>query len=139
MRAANGLGGDPRAVAGQLARAVEIATILSASGFDWLVQALGLKAWVSSGRLVRSFRRDTKCPPRVAVDVPLPERLRLMEGSPKVELGATYLYVGSKHIVDARRMHENFIQDIEKGLSPPCDSCHPGVKRRICGSNNAIR
>ena len=62
-----------------------------------------------------------------------------MEGSPKVELGATYLYVGSKHIVDARRMHENFIQDIEKGLSPPCDSCHPGVKRRICGSNNAIR
>lgn len=42
MRAANGLGGGPHAVAGQLARAVEIATILSASGFDWLVQALGL-------------------------------------------------------------------------------------------------
>ncbi|MHB8474744.1 MAG: hypothetical protein ACYDBZ_00460 [Steroidobacteraceae bacterium] len=47
----------------------------------------------------------------------VPERLRLMEGSPKVEPGATYLYVGSKHIVDARRMHENFIQDIERAIA----------------------
>ena len=90
MRAANGLGGGPRAVAGQLARAVEIATILSASGFDWLVQALGLSAWVSSGRLVRSFRRGTKCPPRVAVDVPLPERLRLT----LERLGPTFVKAG---------------------------------------------
>ncbi len=90
MRAVNGLGGGPRAVAGQLARAVEIATILSASGFDWLVQALGLSAWVSSGRLVRWFRRDARCPPGVAVDVPLPERLRLT-----VErLGPTFVKAG---------------------------------------------
>ena len=47
MRTGNGFGGGPRAVAAQLARAVEIATILSASGFDWLVQALGLSGWVS--------------------------------------------------------------------------------------------
>lgn len=90
MRAANGLGGGPRAVAGQLARAVEIATILSASGFDWLVQALGLKAWVFSGRLARSFRRGMKCPPGVAVDVPLPERLRLT----LERLGPTFVKAG---------------------------------------------
>jgi ubiquinone biosynthesis protein len=77
VRPGNGFGGGPRAVAAQLARAVEIATILSASGFDWLVQALGLSAWVSPRRLVCAFRTGTRCPPHLEADVPLPERLRL--------------------------------------------------------------
>ena len=40
------------AVAAQLARVVEIATILSASGFGWLVQALGLRTCVSAGQML---------------------------------------------------------------------------------------
>jgi hypothetical protein len=44
VRTENGFGGDPRAAAAQLAHAVEIAAILSASGFGWLVQALGVRA-----------------------------------------------------------------------------------------------
>ena len=47
MTTANAFAGGPRAVTAQLTRAVEIATILSASGFGWLVQALGLSACVS--------------------------------------------------------------------------------------------
>ena len=91
MRTGNGLGGGPRAVAAQLARAVEIATILSASGFDWLVQALGLSAWVSPRRLVCVFRPGTKCPPpRLEADVPLPERLRLT----LERLGPTFVKAG---------------------------------------------
>ncbi len=90
MRAGNGFGGGPRAAAAQLARAVEIGTILSASGFDWLVQALGLSAWVSPRRLVRVFRLDTKCLHEVAADVPLPERLRLT----LERLGPTFVKAG---------------------------------------------
>jgi len=40
-----------------------------------------------------------------------------MEGSPEIEPGATYLHVGSKHVGDARRMHENFLGDIEKAIA----------------------
>ena len=91
MRTGNGFGGGPRAVAAQLARAVEIATILSASGFDWLVQALGLSAWVSPRRLVCVFRPGTKCPPpHLEADVPLPERLRLT----LERLGPTFVKAG---------------------------------------------
>ena len=90
MAAGNGFGGGPRAAAAQVARAVEIATILSASGFDWLVQALGLKAWVSPRRLVCAFRRGTKRSPDLAVDVPLPERLRLT----LERLGPTFVKAG---------------------------------------------
>jgi len=43
-------------VAAQVARAVEIATVLSASGFDWLVQALGLNTWAPPRRLVLRVR-----------------------------------------------------------------------------------
>ena len=89
-RAGNGFGGGPRAVAAQLARAVEIATILSASGFDWLVQALGLSTWVSPRRLVCALRPGTKCPPPLAADVPLPERLRLT----LERLGPTFVKAG---------------------------------------------
>lgn len=42
MRTSHGLAGGLRSGAAQLARAAEIATILAASGFSWLVQALGL-------------------------------------------------------------------------------------------------
>ena len=72
----NGFGGGPRAVGAQLARAMEIATILSASGFGWLVQAAG--PWRVGVRSPPGLRvpAGTKCPLR-AVDVPLPERLRL--------------------------------------------------------------
>ena len=90
MRTGNGFGGGPRAVAAQLARAVEIASILSASGFDWLVQALGLSAWVSPRRLVCAFRSGTKYPPHLEADVPLPERLRLT----LERLGPTFVKAG---------------------------------------------
>ena len=91
MRTANGFGGGPRAVAAQLTRAVEIVTILSASGFDWLVQALGLSACVSPRcRLVCAFRPGRQCPHHVAVDVPLPERLRLT----LERLGPTFVKAG---------------------------------------------
>jgi ubiquinone biosynthesis protein len=90
VRARNGFGGGPGAAAGQLARAVEIATILSASGFDWLVGALGLSARVSSSRLVCAFWRDPACLPDVAADVPLPERLRLT----LERLGPTFVKAG---------------------------------------------
>ncbi len=90
MRAGNGVGGGPRAVAAQLARAVQIATILSASGFDWLVQALGLSTWVSPRRLVGALRPGTKCPAPLAADVPLPERLRLT----LERLGPTFVKAG---------------------------------------------
>ena len=54
----------PVRFAAQLARATQIATILSASGFGWLVQALGLGGCVSPRcRLVCAFRPGTKCPP----------------------------------------------------------------------------
>ena len=91
MRTANEFGGGPRAVAAQLTRAVEIVTILSASGFDWLVQALGLSACVSPRcRLVCAFRPGRQCPHHVAVDVPLPERLRLT----LERLGPTFVKAG---------------------------------------------
>jgi ubiquinone biosynthesis protein len=90
VRAGNGFGGGPRAAAAQLARAGQIAAVLSASGFDWLVQALGLSAWVSPRRLVCAFRRDTKCAPDVAAGVPLPERLRLT----LERLGPTFVKAG---------------------------------------------
>jgi ubiquinone biosynthesis protein len=90
VKAGNGFGGSPRAALAQLARAVEIAAILSASGFDWLVQALGLSARVSPRRLVCAFRQDTKCLRDVAADVPLPERLRVT----LERLGPTFVKAG---------------------------------------------
>ena len=74
-----------------MARAVEIATILSASGFDWLVQALGLSGWVSPRRLISSFGSGTRCPPQAAADVPLPERLL---GPTLERLGPTFVKAG---------------------------------------------
>jgi ubiquinone biosynthesis protein len=90
VRPGHGLGGGPRAAGAQLARAAQIATILSESGFDWLVQAFGLSGWVSSRRLISAFRPGAKSPAGVAADVPLPERLRLT----LERLGPTFVKAG---------------------------------------------
>jgi ubiquinone biosynthesis protein len=91
MRTGHGFAGGPRAAAAQLARVAEIATILSASGLGWLVQALGLGACVSLRcRLVCAFRPGSKCPHHVGADVPLPERLRLT----LEQLGPTFVKAG---------------------------------------------
>jgi ubiquinone biosynthesis protein len=75
----------------QLARASEIATVLFASGFDWLVEATGLSACVSPRcRFVCSFRPKAQCPHHVAMDRPLPERLRLL----LERLGPTFVKAG---------------------------------------------
>ena len=75
----------------QLARASEIATVLWSSGFGWLVDAAGLQACVSPRcRLVCSLRPKEQCPHHVAMDVPLPERLRLV----LERLGPTFVKAG---------------------------------------------
>lgn len=72
----------------QLARASEIATVLSASGFGWLVDAAGLRACISPRcRLVCSFSPKGQCPHHAAMDAPLPDRMReLLE-----RLGPTFV------------------------------------------------
>jgi hypothetical protein len=45
----------------------------------------------------------------------VPERLRLMGGLHATRAG--YLWVSSEHVGDARRMHENFIGDIERAIA----------------------
>ena len=78
MRIVSTLAGRPGAITAQLARAAEIATVLSGSGFDWLVQAAGLRGCVSLRcRLVCALRPDRQCPHHVRPDVTLPERLRV--------------------------------------------------------------
>jgi hypothetical protein len=47
----------------------------------------------------------------------VPDRLRLMEGSHEIQPGAGYLWISSKHVGDARRMHENFLGDIERAIA----------------------
>ena len=74
----------------QLARASEIATILSASGFGWLVAALGLRACVSLRCRVICSMRLRQCPHHVAMDRPLPERMRLV----LERLGPTFVKAG---------------------------------------------
>ena len=74
----------------QLARLIEVITVLSASGFGWLVDALGLGACVSLRcRLVCSTGARS-CSHHVAMDVPLPQRLVLV----LARLGPTFVKVG---------------------------------------------
>ena len=75
---------------GDLSRASEIATILWASGFRWLVAALGLRSCVSlSCRLVcASGMRE--CPHHVDMESPLPERMRMV----LERLGPTFVKLG---------------------------------------------
>lgn len=75
----------------QLARASEFATVLFASGFDWLVEAFALSACVSPRcRFVCSLRPKSQCPHHVAMDEPLPQRLRLV----LERLGPTFVKAG---------------------------------------------
>lgn len=102
MEMAAGERGDPlsgpagvvrsaRRRARQLERAVEIATILWASGFRWLVAAMGLGACVSPRcRFVCSLRPRRQCPHHVRMDVPLPDRMRLV----LERLGPTFVKLG---------------------------------------------
>lgn len=63
---------------GQLARATQIATVLSGSGLGWLVQAMGLRGCASPRcRLICALRPGRKCPHHLEADVSLPDRLRL--------------------------------------------------------------
>ena len=75
----------------QLARLSEIATVLWSSGFTWLVQAVGLQACVSLRcRVICSTRPWQQCPHHVAMDVPLPDRMRhVLE-----RLGPTFVKAG---------------------------------------------
>lgn len=78
MRTASTFAGGPRAVTAQVARAAEIATILSGSGLEWLVRAAGLRGCVSPRcRLVCAVRPGRKCPHHLGAEVPVAERLRL--------------------------------------------------------------
>ncbi|MFZ5850087.1 MAG: ABC1 kinase family protein [Actinomycetota bacterium] len=59
-----------------MARASQIATILWASEFRWLVDALGLQACVSLQCRVSCAVLHRPCPHHVAMDRPLPDRMR---------------------------------------------------------------
>jgi len=81
---------SPSALRGQLGRASQIATILRASGFDWLVAALGLRACVSVRCRAHCALGFEQCPHHVAMDVPLTERMReVLE-----RVGPTFVKVG---------------------------------------------
>jgi hypothetical protein len=47
----------------------------------------------------------------------VPDRLRLMQGMHEIQPGARYLWIGSNHAGDVRRMHENFLGDIEGAIA----------------------
>ena len=67
-----------RAITAQLARATEIATVLSGSGLGWLVQAAGLRGCVSPRcRLTCALRPGRQCPHHLKADATLAERLRM--------------------------------------------------------------
>lgn len=75
----------------QLERAVEISTVLFASEFRWLVEAFGLSACVSPRcRFVCALRPKAQCPHHVAMDRPLPERMRAV----LERLGPTFVKAG---------------------------------------------
>ena len=75
----------------QLERAVEIATVLFASEFRWLVEALGLQACVSPRcRFVCALRPKEQCPHHVDMALPLPERMRTV----LERLGPTFVKAG---------------------------------------------
>ena len=74
----------------QLARASEIATVLWSSGFEWLVEALGLQGCVSLRCRVHCATGFEQCRHHVAMELPLPERMRaLLE-----RLGPTFVKAG---------------------------------------------
>lgn len=79
-----------RSTRAQIARASEIASILSASGFGWLVAALGLRVCVSLRCRILCSLGLRQCPHHVAMDQPLPDRMRLV----LEHLGPTFVKIG---------------------------------------------
>ncbi len=91
MRTAQALPGGPRTTLAQFARAGEIITVLSASGFSWLAEALGMGTCGSARcRVVSALRPGTRCPHGAAAGLPLPERLR----QTVERLGPTFVKAG---------------------------------------------
>ena len=74
MEAADPVGAWRRAR--QLARASEIAAVLSASGFGWLVAALGLRTCISLRCRAHCALGFEQCPHHVAMESPVPDRMR---------------------------------------------------------------
>lgn len=74
----------------QFERASEIATVLFASGFGWLVGAVGLGSCVSLRCRLHCALGFEQCPHHVAMDAPLPERMRAV----LEQLGPTFVKAG---------------------------------------------
>jgi ubiquinone biosynthesis protein len=74
----------------QFERASEIATVLFASGFGWLVGAVGLGSCVSLRCRLHCGLGFEQCPHHVAMDAPLPERMRAV----LEQLGPTFVKAG---------------------------------------------
>lgn len=81
---------NPRLTIRQVRRATQIATILWASGFRWLVAALGLSICVDLRCRLLCSTRLRQCHHHVEMGVPLPERMRrVLE-----VLGPTFVKLG---------------------------------------------
>ncbi|MHB1244316.1 MAG: ABC1 kinase family protein, partial [Gaiellaceae bacterium] len=89
-RGAGGSGAVLATRRAQLRRAVEIATILWASGFRWLVAATGLESCVSLGCRLVCATGLRECDHHVAMELPLPQRLRAV----LERLGPTFVKAG---------------------------------------------
>lgn len=74
----------------QLRRASEIATLLSASGFGWIVEAVGLRSCVSLRCRLHCATGFEMCTHHVDMAQPLPERMRLV----LERLGPTFVKAG---------------------------------------------
>ncbi len=81
---------DPRRSLRQFRRATQIATILWASGFRWLVAALGLQVCVDIGCRLLCFGHLRQCHHHVEMDLPLPDRMRRAVEA----LGPTFVKIG---------------------------------------------
>lgn len=80
----------PRDTATQVRRATQIATILWASGFRWLVAAVGLRSCVDLGCRTVCSMHLRQCHHHVDMDLPLPDRMRgVLE-----TLGPTFVKIG---------------------------------------------
>lgn len=82
--------GNPRRAIRQLRRARQIATILWASGFRWLVVALGLRGCVELRCRLICSTRLRHCHHHVEMELPLPDRMRRVLEM----LGPTFVKVG---------------------------------------------
>jgi len=82
--------GSPAGALQQWARLREISTLLSASGFDWIVSAAGLRACVRFSCRVGCAHRRGECPHSVGASKSMPERaVAVLE-----QLGPTFIKAG---------------------------------------------